>query len=243
MLRVRPILFTSRPDSWTDLLTALGLVCTEDHGGWRVFGSGNGKVGLHRVAPGSADDGVTRLGFEIRDREVFVRRTLADGTRAELVESDHGPSARVTAPDGFSFLADPVADATDLADAADDPGDAGPGNGTRGHRAPWRLTVVQLWRTPEPDGARKVLADIGARPVPPRRDGPAAFRAKNGGLVVVQPSQASGVVPALEYDGGLAALGARLTSQGVPAAPDGGALAVQTPDGTLRIMADGAAWT
>ncbi|RAN76071.1 hypothetical protein B5P43_24035 [Bacillus sp. SRB_336] len=237
MLRVRPILFTSRPDAWSAVFTALGLACAEDHGGWRVFGSANGRVGLRRVAAGSADDGATRLGFEIRDREVFVRRTLADGTRAELVETGHGPSARVTAPDGFSFLADPVADATD------DPGEAGPAaTGPAGQRDPGRLTVVQLWRTPEPDGARKVLADIGARPVP-RSDGHAAFRAKNGGLVVVQPSPSSGVVPALEYDGDLAALRTRLTSQGLPAAPDGGGLAVQVPDGALRITADGAAWT
>ncbi len=225
MLRVRPVHFTSRLEEYTALLEALGLACSQDFGGWRVFDSGNGKVGLHRVAAGSPEDGTTAMGFEIRDREAFVRRTLADGTQAELVDSDHGPSARVTAPDGFSFLADPVADA----------------GGTAGGTGP--LAVVQLWRTPCVDTARKVLADIGARPVAPRADGRTPFAAKNGGLVAVRPGTAPGVALALEYDGDLAALGRRLAAAGVPAAAAGSTLEVPTPDGTtLPVMAAGLAW-
>ncbi|NVM98960.1 VOC family protein [Arthrobacter sp. SDTb3-6] len=218
MLRVRPVLFTSRLDEYAALLTALGLACTENHGGWRVLDCGDGKVGLHRAERDSPQDGTTAPGFELRDRNIFVRRTLADGTHAELVDSDHGPAARVTAPDGFSFLADPV---TDLAS-----------------RRPGALAVVQLWHTPDVDAARKVLADIGARPLPPRPVGSAVFRAKNGGLVALLPAGASGAGLALEYDGGLAALGARLAAAGVPAAQGRGTLDVQTPcGGTLQVFA------
>lgn len=218
MLRVRPLHFTSRPEEFTALLTVLGLVCVQDHGDWRVFDSGNGKVGLHRVPAGSAEDGTTSLGFEIRDREIFVRRTLEDGTHAELVDSRHGPTARVSAPDGTTFLADPVQDLS--------PMEPGP------------LTVLQLWHTTDRDGARKVLADIGARPVTDTPGGRSQFRAKNGGLTATHPAGRNGVELCFGYDGELATLGARLTAAGVRSEqPDGHTLTVQSPEGTaLRIL-------
>ena len=217
MLRVRPVLFTSKLEEYSALLVALGMECVVDHSDWRLFDSGDGKVGLCRASAGSIGDGTTELGFEIRDREGFVRRTLADGTRAELVDDGRGPGARVTAPDGFSFPADPVADSAAL--------------------VPGPLTVVQLWRTPDPDAARKVLADIGARPVPPRPDGRTPFRARNGGLVAVHPGPDAGVVLAFEYDGDTAALGARLADAGLASEAVGGALSVAAPDGgAIRVL-------
>ncbi|MFJ5962378.1 hypothetical protein [Pseudarthrobacter oxydans] len=45
MLRVRPLHFTSRLDSWGRLLTALGMVRTENDAGWQVFDAGLGRLG------------------------------------------------------------------------------------------------------------------------------------------------------------------------------------------------------
>ncbi|PYI69696.1 hypothetical protein CVV68_00885 [Arthrobacter livingstonensis] len=227
MLRVRPVLFTSRMDGYAALLVALGLKCTENYGDWRVFDCGDGKIGLRRVAEGEPRDGTTAMSFELRDPDIFVRRTLADGTRATLLDSDRdadgGPlgtgtgAALVTAPGGFSFLAEAV---TDLAP-----------------RIPGPLTVVQSWLTPDVDAARKVLADIGARPTARRPDGRTAFQARNGGLVAVHPHQVTGVELGLEYDGDLTALGARLTQEGIQVASTANVLTVRTPDGgRLRIL-------
>lgn len=221
MLRVRPVLFTSKLAEHSRLLLALGMWCVEDAGDWLVFDSGQGKIGLHGVPPGERD-GTAALGFEIRDAPIFVRRTLADGTQAELVESGRGPTARVTArvtaPDGFTFLADPVVDAPAASTAS-------------------ALTVVQLWNTPNVAAAEKVLADIGARPVAGRPDAPTLFQAKNGGLTAARPGGRSGVELGFKYDGDLAALAAQLTAAGVPAALDGDVVEAQTPHGgTLRIV-------
>lgn len=174
MLRIRPVHFTSTIDEFAAELQAQGLHCVENHGNWRVFDSGNGKVGVHAAEAGSAEDGTTELGFEVRDCEIFVRRTRQDGTDAELVDSRHGTTARVTAPDGFTFLADP---STDLSLAA--------------HDAP--LAVTATWRTPTPEVANKVLADIGARFVAERPGGGALFRTKNGGFVATAAGEVSGV--------------------------------------------------
>lgn len=174
MLRVRPVHFTSTIDDFSANLEAKGLRCVENHGSWRVFDSGSGKVGVHAAEAGSSEDGTTDLGFEVRDCEIFVRRTRQDGTHAELVESRHGTTVRVKAPDGFTFLADP---STDLHLAADD--------------AP--LAVTAFWRTPNPEAANKVLADIGARFVAKRPGGGALFRAKNGGFVATTAGEVSGV--------------------------------------------------
>ncbi|MBP2412197.1 hypothetical protein JOF48_000996 [Arthrobacter stackebrandtii] len=163
MLRVRPVHFTSDLDGYAAQLEDQGLKCVENHGDWRVFDSGNGKVGIHQADAGSPMDGATELGFEVRDHEIFVRRTLEDGTQAEVVDSRHGGTARVTAPGGFNFLADPV---TDLSLPTGGP-----------------LAVTAVWHTPDTAAAEKVLADIGAKFVQHRADGGSLFRAKNGGFV------------------------------------------------------------
>ncbi len=164
MLRVRPVHFTPRLDEFSANLEAGGLRCTENYGNWRVFDSGSGKVGVHFAAAGSDQDGTTTLGFEVSDHEIFVRRTMEDGTAAELVDSGHGSTARVTAPDGFTFLADPVTD-LNLPDPESE------------------LAVTAKWHTPDPAAANKVLANIGAKFVHDLADGGALFRAKNGGFV------------------------------------------------------------
>lgn len=174
MLRVRPVHYTSRIDEFAAELETQGLRCVENHGSWRVFASDSGKVGVHAAEAGSAEDGTTELGFEVRDCEIFVRRTLEDGTQAELVESGHGTTARVTAPDGFTFLADP---STDLRLPADNA----------------QLAVTVTWRSPDVAAANKVLADIGARVIAERPGGGALFRAKNGGFVATAAGAVSGV--------------------------------------------------
>jgi hypothetical protein len=205
MLRVRPLHFTSRMDSWDRLLTALGMVRTEDDAGWRVFDAGSGRLALHAV-PEGAQDGSTALAVEVGDLAEFARRTnLAaeeDGAApAELVTADHGESCRITAPDGFSFLADKAAHGAQCADA--DPA----------------LAVVGVWFTEDPASASRTLHQVGARARPvPDQDDTADFTAKNGGVLMVRP--ASGMPRSglgFEYDGGLEPVRERLASAGIQA--------------------------
>ena len=161
MLRVRPIHFTSRLDAWERLLTGLGMVKTVDEPTWREFDAGSGRLALHFVEQGSAEDGTTSLGVEVGDLNEFARRTQGSrrvrrhrvGTTAELIDADHGPSCRITAADGFSFLADPATRATDGSwggSAEADPG----------------LAVVGVWFSEDAVAATRTLRDIGARPRP-----------------------------------------------------------------------------
>ncbi|WP_350000750.1 VOC family protein [Pseudarthrobacter sp. WHRI 8279] len=205
MLRVRPLHFTSRMDSWDRLLTALGMVRTEDDAGWQVFDAGSGRLALHAV-PDGAQDGSTALAVEVGDLAEFARRTNlaaeADGAApAGLVTADHGESCRITAPDGFSFLADKAAHAAPRADA--DPA----------------LAVVGVWFTEDPASASRTLHQVGARPRPvPDQDDTADFTAKNGGVLMVRPASGtprSGL--GFEYDGGLEPLRERLASAGIQA--------------------------
>lgn len=179
MLRVRPILFTPSFEDTVAQLRQLGLACVENDGDRAVLDTGNGKVGVCRQSP---DHRGTLLAFELRDPAIFVRRTLADGTHAELAETPTGPGARVNAPDGFSFE---LAASNDL--RVPDPG------------AP--LAVVVTWRTPNPTAANKVLADIGAKFVQDRADGGALFWAKNGGFVATAAGGSSGVELGIMRDG------------------------------------------
>ncbi|MBD1538506.1 VOC family protein [Arthrobacter sp. S13_S34] len=206
MLRVRPLHFTSRLDSWDRLLTALGMVRTENDAGWQVFDAGLGRLALHAVPEGAPEDGSTALAVEVGDLAEFARRTnLAAGedgtTPAELVAADHGDACRITAPDGFSFLADKAAHGAQCADA--DPA----------------LAVVGVWFTEDPASASRTLQQVGARPRPvPDQDDTADFTAKNGGVLMVRPASGaprSGL--GFEYDGGLEPLRERLASAGIEA--------------------------
>ncbi|WP_324644044.1 VOC family protein [Pseudarthrobacter sp. LT1] len=233
MLRVRPVHFTSRTESWKQLLTALGMVQTEDDGGWQVFDSASGRVALHSAEAGSGQDGRTVLAVEVGDVAEFARRTnlsaeeekaQEEGAReegpppAELVTADHGEACRISAPDGFSFLADKAAHFAQCADA-----DAA-------------LAVVAVWYTADPEGAVRTLLHAGARPRPvPDNDETADFTAKNGGVLLVRPAAGpsrSGL--GFEYDGGLEPLQERLTAAGLTASLTeeafGSTLHVANPD-------------
>ena len=217
MLRVRPVIATNAFNAHASLLTALGMNCVETRPGWQLFDCGNGKVALQQLRNEDAAGGGTRLGFELRDAALFVRRTLADGTHAELAGAPGLPapglyhSAKITAPDGFSFWTHP---STDLSL----PQSAGP-----------RLTVVQTWCTPRLAEANTVLANIGAKLVRRLPGGGALFRAKNGGLAATAQGGESGVVLGFVYDGALAGLAARLTAAGISAAREGDYLRIKMP--------------
>lgn len=230
MLRVRPIHFTSRPDQWERLLEDLGMVKTVDEPTWREFDAGAGRLALHVVEAGSAEDGTTTFGVEVGDLAEFARRTnaagagtgaqagagSAPGTTAELIEADHGPSCRVTAADGFSFLADRATRAPD-------------GTWAGSAEADPDLAVVGVWFAADPTAAARTLRDIGARPRPvaggARTGGADAdavetetFTAKNGGVLMVGAAgAAAGTGSAglgFEYDGGLEVLRERLAGAG-----------------------------
>ena len=222
MLRVRLIHFTSRLDEWERLLTGLGMVKTVDEPTWREFDAGSGRLALHFVEQGSAEDGTTSLGVEVGDLKEFARRTnesgaaagtTAAGTTAELIDADHGPSCRITAADGFSFLADPATRAPDgsWGGAAEaDPGTA----------------VVGVWFSEDAVAAARTLRDIGAQPRPLPGSGAEintaeseAFMAKNGGILMVGAGSGSGRAGlGFEYAGDLAALRERLNAAGNEAA-------------------------
>jgi hypothetical protein len=227
MLRVRPIHFTSRLDAWERLLTGLGLVKTVDEPTWREFDAGSGRLALHFVEEGSPQDGTTALGVEVGDLKEFARRTkesgaagssTAGGTTAELIEADHGPSCRITAAGGFSFLADPATRASDGSWAGS--ADADPA-----------IAVVGVWFSEDAVAAAQTLRDIGARPrpVPGGAAGNAgidldtaeseAFTAKNGGILMLGAGTGAGSAGlGFEYAGDFDALRQRLGEAGHEAA-------------------------
>ncbi|WP_346925842.1 VOC family protein [uncultured Arthrobacter sp.] len=221
MLRVRPIHFTSRLDEWERLLTGLGLVKTVDEPTWREFDAGSGRLALHVAEQGSSEDGTTSLGVEVGDLKEFARRTkeagatastTAGGTTAELIEADHGPSCRITAAGGFSFLADPATRAGDGSWGGSPEADPG-------------VAVVGVWFSEDAVAAAQTLRDIGARPRPVPGSGGAdtaeseAFAAKNGGVLMVGAGTGAGSAGlGFEYAGDLGALRQRLEEAGHEAA-------------------------
>ncbi|VXC36982.1 conserved hypothetical protein [Arthrobacter sp. 9AX] len=222
MLRVRPLHFTSRIDVWELLLAELGMVRSENEPGWQVFDAGSGRLALHAVPDGAAEDGTTAFAVEVGDLAEFTRRTNLsaqdDGTTpAEIITADHGETCRITAPDGFTFLADKAAP-------------------TGGAEADQALSVVGVWFTEDTASAARTLSHVGARPRPvPDADETADFTAKNGGVILVRPAAGpprSGI--GFEYDGGLEPLRARLASAGFEATVTeeafGSTLHVANPD-------------
>ena len=223
MLRVRPIHFTSRLDEWERLLSGLGLVKTVDEPTWREFDAGSGRLALHFAEQGSSEDGTTSLGVEVGDLKEFARRTKeagaqGGGTTAELIEADHGPSCRITAADGFSFLADPATRASDGTWGGSPEADPG-------------IAVVGVWFSEDAVAAAQTLRSIGARPrpVPGSGGGSAsadadtaeseAFAAKNGGVLMVGTGAGAGSAGlGFEYTGDLDALRQRLEEAGHEAA-------------------------
>ena len=221
MLRVRPVHFTSRLDAWERLLADLGLVKTVHESTWREFDAGSGRLALHFTEPGSAQDGTTSLGVEVGDLKEFARRTkeagAADstttgGTDAELVDADHGRACRITGGDGYSFLADPAARASDGGWGGSADADAD-------------LTVVGVWFSEDAVAAARTLRDIGAVPRPVPDAGGAgtateantaeseAFTAKNGGVLMVGTGAGQAGL-GFEYSGDLHGLREHLAAAG-----------------------------
>ncbi|MDN4642995.1 VOC family protein [Arthrobacter sp. PsM3] len=226
MLRVRPIHFTSRIDAWERLLTDLGMIKTVDAPTWREFDAGSGRLALHFAEVGSAEDGTSSFGVEVGDLKEFARRTkeagaAEGGTTAELVDADHGQSCRITAADGFSFLADQAARATD-------------GSWAGSAEADPDLAVVAVWFSEDAVAAARTLRDIGARPRPIPGSSAVgnadtntdvdtveseAFTAKNGGILMVGTATGAGRAGlGFEYAGDLGALRERLGEAGHEAA-------------------------
>lgn len=212
MLRVRPLVHTNYFHEYVALLTALGMDCvqTKDDGDWQVFDSGNGKVAVRQASADSLPGTSVHMGFELRDADIFIQRTLADGTKAE--RAPDAPAARVTAPDGFSFLAHPSNDLS----LADPQG---------------RLAVATVWRTLQPEMAKTVLLNIGAKHVRDNTEGGAVFRVKNGGLVTTAAGDLTGVELGFTYKGGMAELGKKLAGAALTVGLVGDALCVTMSDG------------
>ena len=186
MLRVRPLILTPHFDATVTQLRELGLDTLEIGSDCADFDSGNDKV---REIRESTQASRTELAFELRDATIFVRRTLADGSHAELADTDNGPGAKVTAPDGFSFS---LAESEDL----------------RLPHPDTALAVTAIWRTPDTAAANKVLANIGAKFVRDLPDGGALYRAKNGGFVATAQGEVSGVELELKHGSGILTFGA-----------------------------------
>ncbi|ALO65283.1 hypothetical protein AS189_00750 [Arthrobacter alpinus] len=199
MLRVRPIILTSNFTQTVAQLRELGLSRLENDGDWAEFDSGNGKVVLRRASADnpSVESHSISLAFEVRDCEIFVRRTLEDGTHAEEAHTFTGPGARVTAPDGFSFE---LAASEDLRLPEPDAVPSAPS------------AVTAIWRTPDLGAANKVLADIGAKFVQENSDGGALFRAKNGGFVATAKGAVTGVELEIKHQGETLTFGAESES-------------------------------
>ncbi|WP_104167056.1 VOC family protein [Arthrobacter sp. SX1312] len=219
MLRVRPLVHTPDLPGAASFLRTLGLAPAQHPvptASCAVFDAGSGRVALHACTPGSEEDGTVTLAFDVSDVREFARRTAEAGTAVGLSDEGHGLAARVTAPDGLSFLA---------------------GVGPRETGAPPSpLAVLALWHTPDVGPAAKVLGDIGGKP---RTSSDAGtwhdFRAKNGGLVAVSAGPRTAVDLAFEYDGDVRGILAGLAAGGPEAVvvegADGRSLRVRAPWG------------
>lgn len=202
MLRVLATHYTSALSELRRLLMDLGLVPGEEGDGWAVLDAHSGRVRLRTAERGSARDGATVFGVEVRDAAEFARRTADDGGRAALEETPAGARVRITGPDGFEFLAEPTEHAGRYVDADPD------------------LTVRLEWVTRDADGAAATLAAIGGRPRGTAADeatGAREFTAKNGGVLAAVPADAdtprSGGLT-FEYAGNPGELSARLALAG-----------------------------
>ncbi|EMY33173.1 hypothetical protein D477_016275 [Arthrobacter crystallopoietes BAB-32] len=216
MLRVRPVHYTSHPQEFKRLLTALGMAVTADYGTWIELDAGHGRLALHAMPAASTGDATTALGFEARDLETFRQRTEDAGSHAVPFSADHGANVKVIPPDGLEFVVDRANESA------------------HEHDADQALAVVAVWLTPDVAGAAKVLADMGARERS-RTEDAADFTAKNGGVVHVRHAREPDADLAFEYDGDLQVLHGKLAGAGLQPSladtPAGPVLEVPDPDG------------
>jgi hypothetical protein len=217
MLRARPTHYTSRPEQWSALLHALGLVMTADDGDWQEFDASSGRLALGSVVHGHPLDGSTVFSVEVGNLEEFARRTEEAGTQAEIHESPSGATVQISTDDGFEFFAFPAERAADGTWATS--GEAHPA-----------LTVVATWISPLVGVASNALSNIGARPRT-KDDESATFTTKNGGILrVIHGADAINGDLAFEYDGDLEPLLARLKTADIEARISEDVLYVANPD-------------
>ncbi|MCT9871527.1 hypothetical protein [Paenarthrobacter aurescens] len=217
MLRSRPTHYTSRPEQWSTLLQALGLVKTLDDDGWWEFDSGSGRLALGYVEHGHSLDGSTIFGVEAGNLAEFARRTEEAGTQAEIHETPDGTTVRISAEDGFEFFAFPGTRATD-------------GTWATSTEADPALTVVATWISPFVGLAANDLRNIGARPRT-EDDESATFTTKNGGILrVIHGADGANGDLAFEYDGGLEPLLDRLRAAKIEARISEDVLYFANPD-------------
>ncbi|NQD86925.1 hypothetical protein HP499_03745 [Paenarthrobacter sp. CM16] len=217
MLRSRPTHYTSRPEQWSTLLQALGLVKTLDEDGWWEFDAGSGRLALGFVEHDHPLDGSTIFGVEVGDLAEFARRTEEAGTQADVHESNDGRTVRISAEDGFEFFAFPATRAAD-------------GTWATSTEADPALAVVASWISPFVGLAANDLRNIGARPRT-EDDESATFTTKNGGILrVIHGADSTNGDLSFDYDGGLEPLLRRLTDAKIEARISEDVLYVASPD-------------
>lgn len=145
-ITVRPVVYTDRPADWRTLLLALGGADVSGHDGWSVVALGAGRIGIHDAE--GDDAGVWTLGFEAPDLRAFLGEVSDDvaaaGGTIEPFQAGHGPSLKVIAPDGLTFLVDSPEAPTLRASGSE-------------------LTVAPLWMTADVDGSARLLEALGLR--------------------------------------------------------------------------------
>lgn len=161
---VRPIVFTTAPQAWLELLHALGAEPLVTADGWRVLRTDAGRVAVHATAADDPLAGVTRLGFETPDLDAFLA-ARAEGIRAagahvSLEQAGHGPTVAIRAADGLELFVDPLTP-DPHAGASPMPAIPAPASGDSAQRSP---TIEPIWYTPQVGHARAVLEAIGLRP-------------------------------------------------------------------------------
>ncbi|MEJ1115209.1 hypothetical protein WBN73_12955 [Paenarthrobacter sp. CCNWLY172] len=217
MLRARPTHYTSRPDQWSTLLQALGMVKTVDDDAWCEFDAGSGRLAVVVVEQGHPLDGSTIFGVEVGNLAEFARRTEEDGTQADWNETQDGPTVRISAEDGFEFFAFPATRAAD-------------GTWATSTEADPALAVVGNWISPFVGLAANDLRNIGARPRT-EDDESATFTTKNGGILrAIHGADSANGDLSFEYDGGLEPLLHRLTEAKIEARISEDVLYVANPD-------------
>ncbi|MGC1206651.1 MAG: hypothetical protein WA880_01715 [Ornithinimicrobium sp.] len=211
MIIVRPIRFTAHMAAHRVLLNALGASLLTDAPGWEVYGLGSGRLALHAAdldgsadaagAPDSPPSGTTVLAFETDDLSEWMAKASARGLNVQLKAMDRGPVAEVRAR-RHRFEVDEV-------DDLNRPADFSPGAGSK-------VSVLQIWYSPDAQAARAVIEKAGPVPRIAADDGIwADFTCAGGGLVGVHAEEDVAVELAFEFDGDISELSATLSTAGV----------------------------
>lgn len=211
MITVRPIRFTAHMNTHRVMLKALGASLLTDAPGWEVYGLSSGRLALHTAevngtadctgAPDSPPSGTTVLAFETDDLNGWMAQASERGLGVQLKQMDRGPVAEIRAR-RHRFEIDEV-------------GSLGLEEDTSTW-APSRVSVLQIWYSPDPETARQVIEKTGAVPRIGADDGVwTDFTCDGGGLVAVHAQEDVAVELAFEFDGDITELSATLSQAGV----------------------------